>query len=575
MSEQNPNLPEFRRRDWPFVGDRQLEVLRQMQDDIDRLSGNFRFSPGGQGQYNAEDSWGSRQINLNAPSIRGRITGQDTPGSPWYSFEQVTFYNDSTTLATGDWTFAYSGGFNDSTTFNAAELNGNDSVPFGAATGAIVTLYQMEDGQSWGFFFGGTGSQTGLFPVRIVYREWVTATAVVAAGGSGYAVDDTITLAADRVNLVVKVTTIGGGGAVTGSEIIQIGVYTIGNNPSNPQAQLSTSGSGTGATFTVNLVAEAGGWSPTIFYSWVEQIEDASGFLVDRAGGRTGTVPTNAAVHINRLFLRVGSKAWLRKVSPEVSVTYDGGPVLGPFYDMESWLLKVSDQGGNSETATTALGVVGDGGNVSTTLIRDAVDPGDVSVQVMMSASPSFTNLTVNNAVNFSNSTINFNSVTFINFTPSISLTFHGARFPSATSTSIGVGTSHKDCTFSVSGGPNFGAGGYDADNTLIAGGAAATISTSGYYHFTSATQWTASAYLNARMYIKTSANGNDIISKGLLRTSVGGAIDEDGIAIIECSGDYNCAAGDTITVQAYNMDTVLGVTLSDAMLHFHRIPTS
>ncbi len=422
---------------------------------------------------------------------------------------------------------------------------------------------------------GTAASGSELFPVRIVYREWVTATAVVDDAGMNYAVDDTITLAADRVNLVVKVTSIDGGGGVTGSEIVTIGVYTIGDNPSNPQAQLSTSGSGTGATFTVNLVAEAGGWSPTVFYSWVEQIEDASGFLVDKAGGRTGTVPTNAAVHINRLFLRVGSKAWLRKVSPEVSVTYDGGAVLGPFYDMESWLLKVSDQGGNSETATTALAIVGDGGNVSTTLTRDAVDPGDVSVTIMMSDSPSFTNINISDSVFLGGSaTFNFNNVTILNFPGSSSIAFHGARFPSATSTIIGTG-SHKDCTFSVSGGTNFGAAGYDVDGTLINGGKAARIAVSGYYHFTSASLWFASSYLNARMFINTSANGSDIITKGLVRTSAGGTIDEDGIYILECSGDYSCAAGDTITVAVWNMDTLLSVTMDDAMLHFHRIPTS
>ncbi len=156
----------------------------------------------------------------------------------------------------------------------------------------------------------------------------------------------------------------------------------------------------------------------------------------------------------------------------------------------------------------------------------------------------------------------------------SSSVAFHGARFPSGTSRTLTTGET-RDCTFSVSGGGNFGAGGYDNDGTLINGGTAATISVGGHYHFTSATEWNASTYLNVRMYIKTSRGGGDIITKGLVRTTLGGAIDDDDTFIMECSGDYDCLASDTITVEVKNEDTIQTETLQDAMLHFHRIPTS
>jgi hypothetical protein len=74
----------------------------------------------------------------------------------------------------------------------------------------------------------------------------------VQAGGSGYAVNDTITLTggSHSVAWVLKVTGVTGG-AVTSVAISTQGVYTT--NPANPVAQGSTSGSGSGATFNFNV----------------------------------------------------------------------------------------------------------------------------------------------------------------------------------------------------------------------------------------------------------------------------------------------------------------------------------
>lgn len=75
---------------------------------------------------------------------------------------------------------------------------------------------------------------------------------LIDAAGSGYVVNDTITLAGgtSTVATVLRVTSVNAG-AVTGVSIQTAGTYTV--LPSaHPVAQGSTSGVGTGATFTVN-----------------------------------------------------------------------------------------------------------------------------------------------------------------------------------------------------------------------------------------------------------------------------------------------------------------------------------
>lgn len=69
----------------------------------------------------------------------------------------------------------------------------------------------------------------------------------VAAGGTGYAVNDTITLSNGVILKVTAVTT----GAVTSASIQTAGSISSGAVPANPAAQTSSSGAGTGATFNL------------------------------------------------------------------------------------------------------------------------------------------------------------------------------------------------------------------------------------------------------------------------------------------------------------------------------------
>jgi hypothetical protein len=69
----------------------------------------------------------------------------------------------------------------------------------------------------------------------------------VAVGGTGYVANDTITLSNGIVLTVATVT----GGAVATITMANPGNLTAGAVPASPAAQVSTSGSGTGATFTL------------------------------------------------------------------------------------------------------------------------------------------------------------------------------------------------------------------------------------------------------------------------------------------------------------------------------------
>ncbi len=69
----------------------------------------------------------------------------------------------------------------------------------------------------------------------------------VTAGGTGYAVNDTINLG---YGVSLTVTTINAG-VITAASVSNIGSVASGSMPANPIAQISTSGAGMGATFTL------------------------------------------------------------------------------------------------------------------------------------------------------------------------------------------------------------------------------------------------------------------------------------------------------------------------------------
>ena len=123
----------------------------------------------------------------------------------------------------------------------------------------------------------------------------VHGTPTVGAAGTGYVVGDTINL---PNGVIVKVATIGGGGAVTAYNVITSGgsnpgSLTFGPTPTNPVAQISTSGIGTGAT--VNLV-----WGVTqtiVAYNGAGYVSAPT--VVYSPTGASGTAVLSATAGVN------------------------------------------------------------------------------------------------------------------------------------------------------------------------------------------------------------------------------------------------------------------------------------
>jgi hypothetical protein len=105
--------------------------------------------------------------------------------------------------------------------------------------------------------------------------------ASIAASGSHYAVNDTITLPHPETAYQpaqLTVTGVGAGGALTGVSISQIGEYLETTLPKNPVPQGSTSGSGSGASFDLSFQNESGAWS--IPANWPTVLSIAAGVPV-------------------------------------------------------------------------------------------------------------------------------------------------------------------------------------------------------------------------------------------------------------------------------------------------------
>src|SRR4029077_8705659 len=75
----------------------------------------------------------------------------------------------------------------------------------------------------------------------------------IANAGSGHAPNDIITLGGGTFTVPVRVlvTAVDGNGGIIGRVIMTMGQYST--NPTNPVAQASTTGAGTGATFTLTF----------------------------------------------------------------------------------------------------------------------------------------------------------------------------------------------------------------------------------------------------------------------------------------------------------------------------------
>lgn len=168
--------------------------------------------------------------------------------------------------------------FSPNTTISSASVNSDLSDIATAITGSIASdgqtpitaplreLDGLSTAPSWSFsndhsagtYLPGTGEVglvAGGFGLIVSSVGSSAATATPSAAGSGYVVNDTITLTGGTFvkPVILTVATLSGSGVATVT-ITDSGLYTA--IPTNPVAQASTSGSGVGATFTMT-------WSST------------------------------------------------------------------------------------------------------------------------------------------------------------------------------------------------------------------------------------------------------------------------------------------------------------------------
>jgi subtilisin-like proprotein convertase family protein len=110
--------------------------------------------------------------------------------------------------------------------------------------------------------------------------ETGVATAAVNAGGSGYAVGDFINISGGIFHSVATlgVTSVGPGGAITGVSIFNPGNYIV--PPTNPVAQASTTGTGSGANFNLTF----GSLSAAGNLQWGGTEGDGSTVVTDPSG---------------------------------------------------------------------------------------------------------------------------------------------------------------------------------------------------------------------------------------------------------------------------------------------------
>jgi hypothetical protein len=155
-----------------------------------------------------------------------------------------------------------------------------------------------------------TEAQTPEAPeLTAIAQECTQALVVVGQGGSGYVLNDTITLPA---GVIVKATTMTAG-AVASVTIINRGSTTA--PPANPVSQVSTSGAGTGAKFNLQ-------WAP----------------ILDVFPGFTPIYPPPP----------VGQGSGSTPPFPPPSIPPPAGPLVGPVFG----------SGGTSHTSPTGTVVI-------------------------------------------------------------------------------------------------------------------------------------------------------------------------------------------------------------------------
>lgn len=123
-------------------------------------------------------------------------------------------------------------------------------APSGMRGVSVLIDGELVSGEPWPAGMVTGGDHLVLFDFGSNVQDFYAISGSVGAGGSGYAVGDEITLAGGTATTptVVKVMAVSSG-AVTAFAIKTKGTYSA--TPSNNVAQASTTGSGTGATFSM------------------------------------------------------------------------------------------------------------------------------------------------------------------------------------------------------------------------------------------------------------------------------------------------------------------------------------
>jgi hypothetical protein len=121
----------------------------------------------------------------------------------------------------------------------------------GSISGTVLTVTAVANGT---LYPGQTIQGTGITPGTIITALGGTAviSQTITTAGTGYAVGNTITVTGGIYSqqTTYTVSSIGGGGAVTGLTIVSNGVYTV---PPGTPAFTTTSGNGTGLTLTLTF----------------------------------------------------------------------------------------------------------------------------------------------------------------------------------------------------------------------------------------------------------------------------------------------------------------------------------
>lgn len=187
--------------------------------------------------------------------------------------------------------------------------------------------------------------------------------AAVQAGGTGYAVGDTITETGGTAisQAVLTVATLSGS-AVATVTVSYPGFYTA--KPSDPVAQGSTSGSGSGATFNMTWAAQ---YANSIVTS------EAGALPWQRLGASSfvsGLMAKAKANDFVRSLVTIGSGLTLSTATNPPTLTTTLNPTLVPNY-ISGLTMSTA---GSSTTMTIAAGVANDSTNVSLMNLSSAIN---------------------------------------------------------------------------------------------------------------------------------------------------------------------------------------------------------